>query len=82
MLLLALPILLLISIAFLIALLNDRRRARRSSEPDYGELSDDEASPIGGPDGLGGVSPVEAPTPIDDPDDFDHPGRNDGDPTS
>ena len=63
-------------------LLNDRRRARRSTEPDYGELYDDEASPIGGPDGRAVSRRSRHPTPIDDPDDFDHPGRNDGDPTS
>ena len=71
MMLLAGPMLLLILIAFSICLLNDRRRARRSSEPDYDSLSDDEASPIGGPgdiggpDDIGGVSPVEPPEPID-----------------
>ncbi len=81
MLLLALPILLLISGAFLIAVLNDRRRARRSSEPDYGDLGDDEASPIGGPAGLGRASPIDAPAPLDD-DEFEHPGRNDGEPSS
>jgi sec-independent protein translocase protein TatC len=81
MLLLALPILLLISGAFLIALLNDRRRARKSSEPDYGELADDEASPLGGPGGLGDVSPIDAPAPVD-VDDFEHQRRDDGEPTS
>lgn len=45
--LLALPILALVVIAIGIALLNDRRRARRAgSEPDYAGLSDDEASPL------------------------------------
>jgi sec-independent protein translocase protein TatC len=81
MLLLALPILLLISGAFLIALLNDRRRARKSGEPDYGELSDDEASPIGGAGGLGSVSPIESPAPVD-ADDFEHRDRDDGEPNS
>jgi sec-independent protein translocase protein TatC len=65
MMLLAGPMLLLILIAFSICLLNDRRRARKSSEPDYDSLSDDEASPIGGPDDVGGVTPVEPPEPID-----------------
>ena len=63
------------------SLLNDRRRARRSSEPDYGELSDEEASPIGGPGGLGGVAPIDVPAPLD-ADEFEHHGRDDGEPTS
>lgn len=62
MLLLASPLLLLILIAFGICLLNDRRRRRQSDELSYSALSDDEASPIEGPDDIGGV------TPIDDPD--------------
>ena len=45
--LLAGPILMLVVIAVGIALLNDRRRARRGlGEPDYGEWDDDQASPI------------------------------------
>lgn len=45
--LLAGPILMLVVIAVGIALLNDRRRARRGlSEPDYREWDDDQASPI------------------------------------
>jgi sec-independent protein translocase protein TatC len=81
MMLLAGPMLLLIMIAFGICLLNDRRRARNSSEPDYDSLDDDEASPIAGPGGVGGASPIEAPEPletptaIDDPDELEHPGR-------
>jgi sec-independent protein translocase protein TatC len=59
-LLLAGPILLLVAIAVGICLLNDRRRARRrAADPDavdYGELDDDEASPID----------LE-PSPIDEP---------------
>ena len=65
MMLLAGPMLLLILIAFGICLLNERRRARRSSEPDYDSLADDEASPIGGPDDIDGVDPVDGPDPID-----------------
>lgn len=45
--LLAGPILVLVIIAVCIALLNDRRRARRrGAEPDFSHLSDDEASPL------------------------------------
>jgi sec-independent protein translocase protein TatC len=60
--LLALPILVLMGVAFGIAYLNDRRRARRSEEPDYEALDDDEASPIAKPDR------IEAPAAIDDDD--------------
>lgn len=45
MLLLALPILLLMSLAIGISLLNDRRRARKGG-PDYSDWDDDEASPL------------------------------------
>lgn len=81
MMLLAGPMLLLIMIAFGVCLLNDRRRARNSSEPDYDSLDDDEASPIAGPGGVGGVTPIDAPEPlesptaVDDPDELEHPGR-------
>jgi len=82
MMLLAGPMLILILIAFSICLLNEKRRARRSSEPDYGELDDDEASPISGPAGLGAASAIDAPRPLDDPDEVEHPGRIDDDPIS
>jgi sec-independent protein translocase protein TatC len=65
MMLLAGPMLLLILIAFGICLLNERRRARRSSEPDYDSLSDDEASSIGSPDDIGDVKPEDPPEPLD-----------------
>jgi sec-independent protein translocase protein TatC len=65
MMLLAGPMLVLILIAFSICLLNDRRRARRSSEPDYDSMSDDEASPIGGAGDIDGVSPIKPPEPLD-----------------
>ncbi len=58
--LLALPILVLMGVAFVIAYLNDRRRARRSDEPDYDALDDDAASPIDRPD------EIEAPSTVDD----------------
>lgn len=46
-LLLAGPILILVALAVVIALANDRRRARKGGgEPDYSALSDDEASPL------------------------------------
>lgn len=68
--LLAAPILVLMGIAFGIAYLNDRRRARRSSEPDYDDLDDDAASPIGTP------GRIEAPSAIEDEDPADpHPDR-------
>jgi sec-independent protein translocase protein TatC len=45
--LLAGPILLLVAIAVGIALLNDRRRAKRGAVgPNYGEWGDDEVSPL------------------------------------
>ncbi|MCZ3386794.1 MAG: twin-arginine translocase subunit TatC [Actinomycetia bacterium] len=81
MMLLAGPMLVLMLVAFGICLLNERRRARRSTEPDYTDLDDDEASPMSGPDGLGEASPIDAAEPITDPDDLDHPGRTDN-PTS
>jgi len=60
--LLAGPILVLVMIAVLIALLNDKRRARRrraSGEPDYSELADDETSPLDET-----PSVIDEPTPI------------------
>jgi sec-independent protein translocase protein TatC len=60
-LLLAGPILLLVAIAVGIALLNDRRRARRRApEDDFSDLDDDEASPVDLQ-----PSPIEEPSPID-----------------
>lgn len=45
--LLAGPIMLLVALAIVVSLLNDRRRARRAgSEPDYDTLDDDEMSPL------------------------------------
>jgi sec-independent protein translocase protein TatC len=45
--LLATPILLLVTIAIIFSMLNDRRRARkRRREPDYSTLADDELSPL------------------------------------
>ncbi len=67
MMLLAGPMLILILLAFGFALLNDRRKSRRSTEPDYDSLSDDEASPISDADGVDGVTPIDRPDPIDDP---------------
>jgi len=82
MMLLAGPMLALILIAFGIALLNDRRRARGGDGIDYDALDDDEASPIGGPDGLDGVAPIEAPEAVDAPDFVEDPERIDDDPPS
>ena len=45
--LLATPILLLVTIAIIFSMLNDKRRARkRRGEPDYSTLDDDELSPL------------------------------------
>ncbi|ABS03369.1 twin-arginine translocase subunit TatC [Kineococcus radiotolerans] len=46
MLLLACPLLVLFALATVICILNDRRRSKNSDEPDYTDLSDDEASAI------------------------------------
>lgn len=47
MMLLALPMLALVGVAILVAMINDRRRARRHpAEVDYDELDDDQASPL------------------------------------
>jgi sec-independent protein translocase protein TatC len=46
MLLLAVPLLILFGIAMIICVVNDRRRSKNSEEPDYTNLSDDEASAI------------------------------------
>lgn len=46
MLLLAVPVLFLFGMAMLICYVHDRRKAARSSEPDYSQFSDDEASPV------------------------------------
>jgi sec-independent protein translocase protein TatC len=56
--LLAGPMLLLVAIAVGVALLNDRRRARRRglSEPDFSDLDDDEISPLD-----------HRPSPVDEP---------------
>jgi sec-independent protein translocase protein TatC len=63
--LLAAPILLLMAGAFGIAYLNDRRRARRSTELGYADLDDDEASPIAAPERID--APAELDLPDDDP---------------
>ena len=39
-------LLVLVAVAVGVALLNDRRRARRTTDPDFSSLSDDEASPL------------------------------------
>ncbi len=46
MVLLACPLLFLFAVATVVCLLNDRRRSKNSDEPDYGQLSDDEASAL------------------------------------
>jgi sec-independent protein translocase protein TatC len=74
--LLAGPILLLVALAVGIALLNDRRRDRRRARrgEDFGDLDDDEISPldlepspIDEPSRIDEPGTVEGPSPIDDP---------------
>lgn len=61
-LLLAGPILLLVIVAILISLANDRRRAkRRPKDQDFSNLTDDEASSISGLDDLAPVEPLTPP---------------------
>lgn len=67
MLLLATPMLLLLTAAFGIAAVNDRRRARGSEAIDYGDLDDDDASPVAAPER------IDAPSAVDDPDDWPAP---------
>ena len=63
-LLLAGPILVLVVIAILVSLANDRRRAkRRPKNEDFSELNDDEASTI---DGLDELSSVDELDPVDE----------------
>jgi sec-independent protein translocase protein TatC len=72
---LAVPMLLLFGLSVLITSAVDRRRAARSEEPDYGDLDDDEISPLadhaGGSDD-GRPSPLDA----DRPDSVDDDGRS------
>lgn len=65
MLALALALTVLLEFAIQIARLNDRRRAHGAAEQ-WGELSDDEASPLGGSGGLGSTEPIDVPTSVRD----------------
>jgi sec-independent protein translocase protein TatC len=58
---LAIPMSMLFEIAVLFAWLHDRRKARREAEESFGDLSDDEASPLDLT-----VDPIDGPTPIDE----------------
>ncbi|MCX6414556.1 MAG: twin-arginine translocase subunit TatC, partial [Actinobacteria bacterium] len=49
-LLLAGPLLVLVSIAVGICVLNDRRRRKRAGDPDFSEFDDDITSPIDDPE--------------------------------
>lgn len=66
--LLAGPIFILVMLAVGVSLLNDRRRSRRRTEPDYSAYDDDETSPLEDPVDLGddSIDPIE-PLPGDDP---------------
>ncbi|MBY8860454.1 twin-arginine translocase subunit TatC [Nocardia sp. CA2R105] len=63
MLALACALTLLFEVAVQVSRINDRRRARLRE--DWDELSDDQASPLTGTDGVGQVAPVAAAQPID-----------------
>ena len=67
MMLVALPFMLIVAVAVAIMLVNDGRRARRSAREGFGDIADDEASPlperIDDPDDL-------RPSRIDEPDDI------------
>lgn len=65
MLALAAALTVLFELAVQITRLNDRRKARSATE-DWGALSDDEASPLGGSGGLGTAEPIDSPTPVRD----------------
>ena len=58
---LAIPMALLFEIAVLFAWLHDRRKARREAAESFGDLPDDEASPLDLT-----VEPIGDPTPVDD----------------
>jgi sec-independent protein translocase protein TatC len=59
---LAIPMSLLFELSVLLAWLHDRRKARREAENGFGELADDEISPLDVT-----VGPVDEPTPLDPP---------------
>ncbi|NNH69355.1 twin-arginine translocase subunit TatC [Nocardia uniformis] len=62
MLALAIALTVLFELAVQIARIHDKRKARRAES--WTNLSDEEASPLGGPDGVGGSGPVPAPGPV------------------
>jgi sec-independent protein translocase protein TatC len=71
-LLLAGPILVLVIIAILVSLANDRRRAkRRPKSEDFSELNDDEASTIDGLDELSSVDELDPVVELDPLDELD-----------
>jgi len=69
--LVAVPMWLLYEVAVVIARINDRRKKRRSDEPDYDAIDDDEASAIGGVSGVSAPEPIDRPADIDDTGDVD-----------
>ena len=62
---LALVLIVLYEVAVLVTRIHDRRKAVIAAESGFGDLSDDEASPMPQLRGTGGgAEPVEAPTPV------------------
>jgi sec-independent protein translocase protein TatC len=59
---LAIPMSLLFELSVLLAWLHDRRKARREAENGFGDLTDDEISPLDV-----SVAPVDEPTSLDPP---------------
>jgi sec-independent protein translocase protein TatC len=61
---LALALTVLFEAAVQVARVHDKRKARRQGG-DWGALSDDEASPLGGAGGIGAPNHIGAPSPVD-----------------
>jgi sec-independent protein translocase protein TatC len=61
---LAVVLIVLYEVAVMVAKIHDRRKAVVAAETGFGNLSDDEASPMPQLHGSGEVDPVEAPSPV------------------